>query len=142
MALYKRSRGAEPGTSSNKSSWWSEQGWNSGSSDFKSGARTTQPRWPRESHLNLKIFRGKSDYFAIILPCRHFTLLTKYARSGHKCAVQDHRENKRFSVVRSPWTEPKILKLSQIICAADTCMKASAFKLTVSLFRRLMQTSE
>lgn len=84
---------------------------------------------------------GKSDYFAIILPCRHFILLTKYARSGRKCAVEDHRENERFSVVRSRWSQ-NLEIMSQITCAADTCMKASAFKLTVSLFRRPIQSSQ
>jgi len=42
--LYKRSRGVEPRTTWNKSSWWSELDLNSGSPDFKPGTLTTRPR--------------------------------------------------------------------------------------------------
>ena len=41
--MYKRSRGVEQRTTSNKSSQWSERDLNSRSSDFKSGALTTRP---------------------------------------------------------------------------------------------------
>ena len=44
MAIYKCSRGVERGTTSNKSSEWSERDLNTGSPDFKSGALTTRPR--------------------------------------------------------------------------------------------------
>ena len=44
MTIYKRSRGVEPDTTWNKSSWWSGRDLLSGSPDFKSGALTTRPR--------------------------------------------------------------------------------------------------
>lgn len=43
--MYKRCRGVEQGTTSNKSSWWSERDLNSEFPDFKLGARTTKPRY-------------------------------------------------------------------------------------------------
>ena len=42
MAMYKRSRGIEPGTTWNKSRQWSELDLNSGSPDFESAALTTR----------------------------------------------------------------------------------------------------
>ena len=42
MAMYKRSRGIEPGTTWNKSRQWSERDLNSGSPNFKSDAQTTR----------------------------------------------------------------------------------------------------
>ena len=44
LAIYKRGRGFELGTTVNKSSWRSERDLNSGPPNCKSGAQTTRPR--------------------------------------------------------------------------------------------------
>ena len=44
LATYKRSRGVEPRTTLNNSSWWSERDLKSVSPEFKSGTLTTRPR--------------------------------------------------------------------------------------------------
>ena len=44
MAIYKRGRGFELGTTENKSSKWPERDSNQGPPDFESDALTTRPR--------------------------------------------------------------------------------------------------
>ena len=44
LAIYKRDRGFELGTTVNKSSWWSERDLNSGPPNCKSSALNTRPR--------------------------------------------------------------------------------------------------
>ena len=57
LALYKRSRGVEPGTTWNKSSRWSERDLKLGLANFKSGTLTTQSNCLRaKSQLNMLDF--------------------------------------------------------------------------------------
>ena len=55
LAIYKRGRGFELGTTVNKSSKWSEQDLNSEPPNCKSSALTAQPRTIKEAHQTFDI---------------------------------------------------------------------------------------
>ena len=97
LAIYKRDRGFELGTTVNKSSWWSERDLNSGPPNCKSSALNTRPRCllKKKDHLfslcgDLKTCKCQKFYKWIL------TKLNSLETKTHHRVSAVHNQKKSF----------------------------------------------
>ena len=100
LAIYKRDRGFELGTTVNKSSWWSERDLNSGPPNCKSSALNTRPRCllKKKDHLfslcgDLKTCKCQKFYKWIL------TKLNSLETKTHHRVSAVHNQKKIFCLL-------------------------------------------